>query len=1381
MSFEQLIKSGPPLSLKNDTPVSPTLVLGLGGTGKEVLLRLRRLIVERFGSLKELPCVEFLHIDTDQKQTAKEQYDLKADDDALYKKLMFQPAETIPLNIDGGTSRYINHIGNYPHIKRWFQHRGKIAGLGDLGEGAGQVRMASRLALFHEPNFTRIADSLNRIKTKLQDPTITEKVSRHNLQFDPNSMEVYIITSVGGGTGSGIFLDMGFLVKQIFGDAERVAMLFMPKLYQKYAGHPRIYANGYAALMELNKYSFGHKFIANWDGRNMRDMLPPPFSYTYLIDATNDSNFTENNEKSLYQMTAETIFQDYSIGGFAGMKRSTRVNLVQYTMGVYVHNHWDIGMKQKTGANGIQVKGDTYPTRFSSLGLGVISFPANKVHNACASRLAQNILISWKSKLTEDPLEKLVVTFLTKSDINFFQGKYERRDGGGILEQMNIEDELLYYNKSAGQTFENYLWEKCLNAQQDIQTAAKGNLSNVLHDHRSRFEQLMTKEDSDDSKEWGEDIRLIEENMVKYLKQLKEGIQREADRLANSPDHGIAYALSILATLKELLPKGVEDDSFKYLQYFEDTIPWWREDTTAYLGQLDQLHLELDKHDRSLIFRSDDIKRDLEHVIGTKTEPGVLYNYMFARVMKQVAKRGKQICLEIDEFLGKNSATGKGLLSKYYRLLGGFEKLNALFKNKEQYFSRDFYKEKGYSFWVSLYQEGDVDKWYERWMGKGKQEETNVEEIGNRILKEIFKVDTVTEALARIEKTPEEEIEEEVLTYCKKHFAAMANQPSALEMLMDSNRFSKNQREQLVKRAYDMARIWVKGGGVNHVNVHSPGSGQKPCYIGVDGNDHVRRKEFLDIIDNSKRAGEITSPLDIGESNKSAIVFYNELAGVTAFYPTSVSEQGGLKQRYNEFYSNSGKFDPDNQEELHTHKSRFQFTDLIPKTDEEAIRYKKAIRAFVLARLLGMLSVEIRDDGDTLDQIYCYEYRDPHDQTVHEETLGDEPNAIDLLYRESGTGGTWRDQINDKTDEVINTLIRKKKLANYLLLIEFYQREVYPPQQEKEKDRQDMFITRFSPQYAILETERLRVYKKILIDDQKKTQVVTALNALRGGNDANAMTHQDYGEALKPFTKTAGKFERFEETAIGELRATLLDAYALDMGSLGMSKEKSAGNPVKKSKPTVEPDFEKEEEEQKAKDPAAMTRPCPKCGQEINIRAPWCVYCKKEVSKYVECPRCGETKVPNDLRTCWSCGNLMELEEKIDCPRCYSFKGYKREFPCKACGFDFAGEDREPPAGEYTDAAPSDPTPDTYDYPPHNEPEEDVTPVKTEEPPEEAVDTGTGYPSAGSSAAPTAEEYQEHAPGADEAAETDEVECQNCFSMVKKAQRCPICQAPLEF
>jgi hypothetical protein len=1349
MGFEQLIiKSGAPKKIEGERPIIPTLLIGLGGTGKEILLRMRRLIVERFGSLSALPCIEFLHIDTDQKQTAKEQYDLKADDDTLFKKVKFQPTETIPLTIEGGTKRYIENVDKFPNIKRWFQHKGKIAGLGDLGEGAGQIRMASRLAFFHEPNFTKISDTLNRVKSKLQDPKITEQVAKYSFQFDPKSMEVYIITSVGGGTGSGIFLDIAFLVKDIFGDAERVGMLFMPKLYEKYSGHPRIYANGYAALMELNKYSFGYKFLANWKGANIKEILPPPFSYTYFLDATNESGFTENNEKALYQMAAETIFQDYSIGGFAAMKRSTRVNLMQYTMNVYVHDYWEIGMKKTAMVKDIKVQGDTYPARFSSLGLGVISFPADKVRSACACRMARNILNFWQSKLTEDPLENLITRFLILSEISFFQGEYERRDGGGRIERMDIEEELLFYNRDAGLTFENYLWEKCLNCKKEIETAPKGKLSAILQDYRKRFDQLMAKEDSDDYKEWGEDVRLLESTMSNYLKRLKEGIKKEADRLANSPKHGVAYALSILVALKDLLPKGSENDSFRYKQYFETKIPEWRDATSYYLGELEQLQRDLDKHDRAVMFRTEDIKRDLDHLFGTKNDPGAFYNYMLARVMKQAVKRGKQICQEIDDFLGKDSETGRGLLSEYRRLLGGFDRINNLLANKEKYFSRDFYTEKEYSFWLSLYKEGDVPKWYERWMGTGEIEEKHVEEIGNQLLKKIFHADSVTEALAHIEKTPEEEIEDKVLRYCKDYLAARDKQPSALQILMDANRFTKSKQEQIIRSAYEMARVWVKGGGVDHVNVHSPDSGQKPSYIGVDGNDAVRRKEFVDIVEKIKGAGEITQYLDIGSDHKSSIVFYNELAGFTAFYPQSVPARGGLKQRYNEFYSDSKDFDPNNQEELHTDKNRFQFSDLIPKTDEEVFRYKSAIRAFVLARLLGLLRVEESETGkEFVEDIYCYEYRDPYDGTCGEITLGDELNSIDTLYRDAGEDDSWRDQILDKVEDTIDTIIEKEKLANYFLMMEFYLREVYPPQKEHDKEQENMLITRFSPQYAILELERRRIYEKKLVDPQKKKQVVNALNSLRGRIDDKGMKYSDYVEVLKPFAKKAGKFERIEETTVGQLKSIYYNAYALDLNKLGLVKERAVVKEhIKKSKVN-----EPADERKKSTEPEAMTRPCPNCDKEINVRAIYCLHCKKEVSEHVTCPQCGETKVPADLKSCWKCGYQIKQEEKIECPRCYSYKAYKSDFPCKVCGYDFDTDGKKKKTREK--AAPD-----------HEKDEKDTRTARDDK--AEPSDKDEKEPE------PSSTE-----PGVDE----DKVECQNCFEIVKKGPRCPFCQAPLEY
>jgi hypothetical protein len=43
----------------------PTVLVGVGGTGHEVLSRVRRLVEETYGSLRNFPIISFLIIDTD--------------------------------------------------------------------------------------------------------------------------------------------------------------------------------------------------------------------------------------------------------------------------------------------------------------------------------------------------------------------------------------------------------------------------------------------------------------------------------------------------------------------------------------------------------------------------------------------------------------------------------------------------------------------------------------------------------------------------------------------------------------------------------------------------------------------------------------------------------------------------------------------------------------------------------------------------------------------------------------------------------------------------------------------------------------------------------------------------------------------------------------------------------------------------------------------------------------------------------------------------------------------------------------------------------------------------------------------------------------------
>ncbi len=1249
MSLDQLLQASLPSKLEESKPVSPTLMIGIGGTGKEVLLRLRRRIVERYGSLSRLPFLQFMHLDTDTTAAAHEQYNLRGSDDPLHQEVRFKPIERIDLTIDGGTGKYIEHINNFPQIKRWFPTGGKIAGLGNLGEGAGQVRMASRLGFFHADNFRRITTRLEQCKGQLRDAAILQRSARLGFEFDPQGMNIFIIASLAGGTGSGTFLDMGFLIQRYFPNAERVGILLLPGFFSDYAGGERVRANGYAALMELNHYSFGHPFLADWDGGRSENLPPPPFSTTYLIDGLNEAGLvigSSGKEYDAYRMIAEVLFQDYSIGKFAGMKRATRVNLVNFNLNVYTHNFLNEALRKGSRESHKNVVGDTYPTRFGSFGLATISFPTDRVQSACASRLAVQILDFWQKSLLEDPLERLFTSFLAHEEVQFAQGRYERRDGGGVIERRDIEDALMVYDVGGGKTFPAFLWQKAQATRIDLEAAPTGQKGSRLAENRNLLEQFFAKEDSESPEDWGVGVRQIETNMRTYLDRVKAGIEKRAAELSDNPQFGVAYTLSMLRELKSLL----RNENFWYQLYFDEQVPSWRDAIQYYGHALDQLQMDIGRHEKQLLFRGDDLKRDFEKLVGSEgaDDLGAFYSYFLARVRKQVAKRGRRACDEIDRFLGVDDPTGDGLLGSYYSLLVGFEKLKERLRAKERYFSKPEKSE----LILSLYRDGDTEDWYRTWVGEPQQETENLKVIGNQILTEIFQVGSVTAALAHIQRTPAEETEARILDHCRRFLASREKQPEALALLTDGGRFSQKQREEMIRQAYRLSKIWLARGerGLEHTGLQPVRPDQRPSLIGVDISSPPLLEEFKKLVGDIQTPGDTPPSFqNVGEQNKGMIVFYNELAGVPAFYPSSVTSPRGLRAAYDAY--------PE-KEDLHTDKNRFQFGDLIPKQTDEARQYADSLRAFVLARLFGLLRVrEIPNEGDSPSFHYSYIRTDS--LSAEDIVLGDELHAVDYLYRDRRSEHlTDRRILLQLVERSIQTLREHRMLWVYALLLEFYLKKVYPPGEVTVLGIANMTITQYSPEYAVLDVSRSQL-PQVVADEAEQRQLKTAIEMHRGKPIVVDLTYEEFRAALSPYCKAAGKFPEQSATAVVLDATEWREVLALDLSTIDKSQEKEQVKPIMRpSGAMVTPDK------------SVGERPCPNCNKSIDRRAVFCTHCKKTIARHIPCPHCQEPRIPNDLEFCWKCGLKMRDEEKIECPRCFSWRGYEAEFPCPECGFN---------------------------------------------------------------------------------------------------------------
>ena len=92
-------------------------------------------------------------------------------------------------------------------------------------------------------------------------------MNRHYPDYtvDTSTLEIITVSSLGGGTGSGCFIDVGFLCRVLFPASTRTAFLAMPTVFDGVVGSTgveAVRANGFAALNEL-EYFMQPRFIAD--------------------------------------------------------------------------------------------------------------------------------------------------------------------------------------------------------------------------------------------------------------------------------------------------------------------------------------------------------------------------------------------------------------------------------------------------------------------------------------------------------------------------------------------------------------------------------------------------------------------------------------------------------------------------------------------------------------------------------------------------------------------------------------------------------------------------------------------------------------------------------------------------------------------------------------------------------------------------------------------------------------------------------------------------------------------------------------------------------------------------------------------------------------
>ncbi|MFC0134501.1 hypothetical protein CR105_14005 [Massilia eurypsychrophila] len=327
----------------------PTLFIGAGGTGMEVMMRIRRRIMSevwnrhnptRVESIAEFPVARFLHFDLDNHAIIDEGKSLRTDPWYELVKLSDEERLVEPLDLPQ-YHESDDSLARFPLIENWMPLRPKkLRSLGiDPSKGAGQIRALARLYLFDKyPKLRgRIKGALNFLSSNAGNER-KETYQRLGLQVDTSKFRIVVIASCAGGTGAGSAIDLGWISKAIarqeVSDNQVDLVMFMPSGFAK-ANKERTEANAYATLMELETTMRDMNAQVRWMDPDSVVGKGAPFDDVYFVDTANLANKATQDIKDVYQMVADTLFEDFASADFANRKRSIAVNQQQHKLGPF--------------------------------------------------------------------------------------------------------------------------------------------------------------------------------------------------------------------------------------------------------------------------------------------------------------------------------------------------------------------------------------------------------------------------------------------------------------------------------------------------------------------------------------------------------------------------------------------------------------------------------------------------------------------------------------------------------------------------------------------------------------------------------------------------------------------------------------------------------------------------------------------------------------------------------------------------------------------------------------------------------------------------------------------------------------------------------------
>ncbi len=1016
----------------------PVFFLGLGGTGKEVLLRLRLRLYERFRTY-DVPFCRFLWVDTDLRATGARGEDLSS----ALASVAFDEHEKFGL-LHGSVGKDLSDIftnpTQWPHIHEWLYPEVQRYG-SEIRDGAGGVRAVGRLTFFAK--YTALREALERKLGELSRMETIGETQRffreHGLPsvvtgggFSPT---VYVVTSLAGGTGCGTFLDTAFLLRDIKAQtgnsADTFAYALMPNVYNPSPQGEipqRSFANAYAALKELDHYTKrinpAHSqdakeqnpysdFIVGWERNRERRIVGPPFSATFLLEITNEAHLpiSQEHRGDLFSMLAETLFLDLLPGPFSDAKRSDYSNIVE-------------GLSSAAGAN-IQTGNvhfqQVFGRRYASCGMSKISVPLDTVRGACAAQLATEIF-----------------DYVRREKEDARHGEAVPRD----LAANKLDQDGIF--SSFGPDWRNMVTAAVSDAVDSHPIKAPEDIG-LLRDRLERSEYDTVLDDAD---RLGTATRWLRSRTGAVTEDVRQRFEYLlSDRVLENPERGLSTALRkgyfdlLIARTRELIDPTREGESGR----FEAERGQLEAEATHYRQRRDEQLNELSTAIKSFAVRALAVREGLISTLLARVRDSQ-EQYLFAVLLQSMTVESRKVAQELLRTMVETRDALLTFLEKADAIRGEAEARLGTYRTR--------LVTGNHVLFLQLY---DPDRDWQRFYKLGLDPDSshpaavNPKKEYDNLLRDLGLGKGLLGLATELRRQTTAEFSRHVQHFCEKRFYDdMLANPRQVRVLEHPSLRDPASARQIVSNFVNAARPMLRRDAkLAATQIESTTF----AYLGVSDLDSPATREFIQQVNDL--AGCRVDAFDTGHTNEVYLYF-----STFAFpLPSLALVQNECHRAYTDFYTQlqPGQAKrPSQGIPLHlSQKWEGRFDDLVTYSDREAALLEEALLILNLAPALRVLEPQLNRATDMTE--LQYRYGKPLN-TV--QLLGKRRNAIAQLMADAELRGTLREAV----------LSREAALTPAQLKAYFWALYAQMAHPEVERD---------SPDYQLLTRRYTLVYGRI--------------------------------------------------------------------------------------------------------------------------------------------------------------------------------------------------------------------------------------------------------------------------------------------------------------